>query len=221
VEELIQRGLAEPYLLLGWSFGGLVAHEMAVQLRRLGKDMPLLTLLDTHPYSPLRDVADGNVHPRDDEQEALCDLLRFARCDAGGLLPGTIERGAVLDFVRRESPLLAGLHPDVLSAVVDVIINNRRLMFGRTPGLYHGNLLFISASTEDQRSSVEGRWHAFVAGDVEAHTVPAGHDDMLEIPVSAEIVAMLHRKAAELGIPLPHRPASNFSLNAEIDRRRR
>ena len=36
-----------PYQLGGWSFGGLVAYEMAQQLRAAGADVALLALLDT------------------------------------------------------------------------------------------------------------------------------------------------------------------------------
>ncbi|SDJ42953.1 amino acid adenylation domain-containing protein [Lentzea albidocapillata subsp. violacea] len=38
-----------PYHLLGWSFGGVVAHEMAVLLQEQGAEVALLTLLDAYP----------------------------------------------------------------------------------------------------------------------------------------------------------------------------
>ncbi|HWM06545.1 MAG TPA: amino acid adenylation domain-containing protein [Actinophytocola sp.] len=41
---------AGPYHLLGTSFGGLVAHEMAVQLTELGHPVALLALLDAYPF---------------------------------------------------------------------------------------------------------------------------------------------------------------------------
>jgi thioesterase domain-containing protein len=39
-----------PYHLLGASFGGLVAHEMAVRLQDLGQPVALLALLDSYPF---------------------------------------------------------------------------------------------------------------------------------------------------------------------------
>ena len=45
-----------PYHLLGWSFGGLVAHAIAARLRRSGETVELLALLDTgapQPGAPL------------------------------------------------------------------------------------------------------------------------------------------------------------------------
>ncbi|HLM56810.1 MAG TPA: amino acid adenylation domain-containing protein [Pyrinomonadaceae bacterium] len=43
-----------PYLLGGWSFGGLVAFEMARQLREQGQDVPLLVVVDAGAPSFLR-----------------------------------------------------------------------------------------------------------------------------------------------------------------------
>jgi thioesterase domain-containing protein len=37
-----------PYHLLGWSFGGVVAHAMAVQLRDAGEQVATVALLDSH-----------------------------------------------------------------------------------------------------------------------------------------------------------------------------
>jgi pimeloyl-ACP methyl ester carboxylesterase len=39
-----------PYLLIGYSFGGLVAHQMAQRLSARGEHIALLALLDTFPH---------------------------------------------------------------------------------------------------------------------------------------------------------------------------
>jgi amino acid adenylation domain-containing protein len=48
-----------PYLLGGWSFGGLVAAEMAQALRHAGEEVALLALLDSHAQS------DPNADPNE------------------------------------------------------------------------------------------------------------------------------------------------------------
>jgi thioesterase domain-containing protein len=45
-----------PYHLLGWSFGGLVAHEMAVRLRAEGQDVASLVVLDAAPLAEHHDL---------------------------------------------------------------------------------------------------------------------------------------------------------------------
>ncbi|MFC7546918.1 amino acid adenylation domain-containing protein [Plantactinospora sp. GCM10030261] len=51
------RGIVRggPVHLLGWSFGGLVAHEMAVRSRDAGADPGLLVLLDAYPATGARE----------------------------------------------------------------------------------------------------------------------------------------------------------------------
>jgi thioesterase domain-containing protein len=60
-----------PFYLLGWSFGGTVAHEMAVQLQDMGERVIGPILLDAYPR--LR-KGDDQV-PRNEEAE-IADMLR-------------------------------------------------------------------------------------------------------------------------------------------------
>lgn len=69
------RGVAAhgPYLLGGWSFGGLVAFEMAQQLIQQGEQVSLLALIDTRPP-----VISGQLATGDDATR----LAQFARDEA-------------------------------------------------------------------------------------------------------------------------------------------
>lgn len=49
-KELLKIRSQGPYLLGGWSFGGVVAFEMAVELKKLGKHVDLVILIDS--YAP-------------------------------------------------------------------------------------------------------------------------------------------------------------------------
>src|SRR5205807_3771347 len=48
-----------PYNLIGWSFGGLVAHAIATRLRSTGQKVSILALLDSYPL-PASSLACGN-----------------------------------------------------------------------------------------------------------------------------------------------------------------
>ncbi len=56
IEEMRSVRPHGPYLLGGYSFGGIVAYEMAQQLHDAGEEVPLLALFDT--YDPLEYAAD-------------------------------------------------------------------------------------------------------------------------------------------------------------------
>ena len=49
VEVLRARQLSGPYLLCGYSFGGILAFEMARRLRAVGEDVPVLAVIDVGP----------------------------------------------------------------------------------------------------------------------------------------------------------------------------
>lgn len=64
-----------PYLLLGWSFGGLVADEIASQLQSQGECETLVALLDSYP-------SDQQSSPHiPDDSELLADLLKEVDID--------------------------------------------------------------------------------------------------------------------------------------------
>jgi len=50
IEEMRAVAPNGPYLLAGYSFGGLVAFEMARQLVEAGKEVAMLAMLDTFPH---------------------------------------------------------------------------------------------------------------------------------------------------------------------------
>ncbi|MEU5051464.1 amino acid adenylation domain-containing protein [Streptomyces sp. NPDC021096] len=62
-----------PYHLVGWSVGGLIAHEMAVRLRAAGAEVALLAVLDAYPLV-------GTVVPAPDRAE----VAEAVRGQAGG-----------------------------------------------------------------------------------------------------------------------------------------
>ncbi len=86
-----------PYRLLGWSFGGLVAYEMASQLKRSSETIALLTLLDTpRPWSAqsarmtereiIAALANQMLGPKDagdDEREKIRSLAQLVEAARG------------------------------------------------------------------------------------------------------------------------------------------
>ena len=57
--DMIQEVCAHyPYILIGYSFGGLVAFEMAQRLAERGKEVALLALVDAYPHPHFLPIAD-------------------------------------------------------------------------------------------------------------------------------------------------------------------
>ena len=60
--EILKRHQPEgPYILGGWCYGGMIAHEMACQLQNAGEDVKYLFMLDSHAITDetLRNMANN------------------------------------------------------------------------------------------------------------------------------------------------------------------
>ncbi|MDS0140758.1 thioesterase domain-containing protein, partial [Amycolatopsis sp. 505] len=89
-----------PYHLLGWSFGGLLAHEIAVQLQEAGEQVETRCVLDSFPVE-----ADGQAPPT--RHELLVSVLEHLGYDADE--DAELSPAAVFDVLRRGGSRLAGI----------------------------------------------------------------------------------------------------------------
>ncbi|MYQ97792.1 alpha/beta fold hydrolase, partial [Streptomyces sp. SID6139] len=108
VEELAAAHLAAlrqvrpegPYHLAGWSFGGLLAYEMAHQLRAAGERVGTLTMLDT-AYPRAVDVPDDDV--------SLLEWFHDDLARSSGTDPGPDARAALRAELRAAAGTTARL----------------------------------------------------------------------------------------------------------------
>ncbi|MFD0404903.1 amino acid adenylation domain-containing protein [Kitasatospora sp. NPDC127116] len=193
VEEQAQRYLRElrsvlpdgPYLLAGWSFGGLVAFEMARLLEEQGNPPGFLGIIDVGaPASATGadDGADGDLHELD-EQAALSLLLHDA--DGRERLPERVRT----EQLRRMARVFT-----TNGAAARRYRSAARL---RTP--IH---LFTSAETHPELGApvvVPARWQDRTRGALSVVEVPGNHHDMLSPPHVAPFADALSAVLEELG----------------------
>ncbi|QOV35584.1 amino acid adenylation domain-containing protein [Streptomyces ferrugineus] len=176
-----------PYLLLGRSFGGPFAHELAVRLRAAGEEVALVAVLDAMPKPP--EVARVPLDPAVVEQVALGNLLRNALpgVPAG---PGPLDRAEVIARVHAHSALLADLDEPRLGALLGAMERYIEMARAWQPSPYDGRVTLFSAtraseaSTEDKRTA----WRACAAG-VDVHELDCEHSDVLTPGPVGEIAA--------------------------------
>ncbi|MFC8198280.1 amino acid adenylation domain-containing protein [Streptomyces sp. NPDC057298] len=116
IEQIFSYQKEGPYHLVGWSFGGIVAHAMAAELQRRGHDIALLGMLDSAPSG----------HFAGNEDLELAQVR--------GLLGDHIGDLADSD----EKRLL-----DIASAVV---VNNVDMLKRFEQPVYEGDALFFNAT---------------------------------------------------------------------------
>jgi surfactin family lipopeptide synthetase A len=164
-----------PYLLAGYSFGGLVAFEMAQQLIAQGQMPPLVILFDT--FCP----------PAYDTFAEKCSaLFKAFRIPADGP-PGYVSRKAkmvVRGLQRRVSEMKV---PEALRQVRRTCQEAAKAYALR---VYPGRIVLFR-STERPLTHFHDHhagWKAVAAGGLELHEISGDHDDVLLEP-QVQVVA--------------------------------
>nr|WP_282698246.1 non-ribosomal peptide synthetase [Streptomyces sp. CC208A] len=167
-----------PYRLLGWSFGGLVAHTMAVRLRQAGQSVELLALMDVHQTGP------GSVRVLPPEQSAPQPAADVAEA---------------MDRIRREDPVLAGFSTAELRAVLRASKTHARLMARHVPGRADTDILFFTARRPGEpEGALAATWIPFSEGIIENHTLEHGHLHLAEPEPLAIIGNIVSEKLSAL-----------------------
>ncbi|MFF1413400.1 amino acid adenylation domain-containing protein [Streptomyces sp. NPDC058289] len=168
LEEMVEDYLKEiravqpsgPYSLLGWSFGGIVAHSLAVRLQEEGEEVALLALMDS--YLP----TDGW------ESERLS-------YDSPEVL-GAITESIGHDPTSPTSPL-AGLGAEGLSALVGVFVDIANLSDRISAGKFLGDILFFAATADKPGSDLTPDvWSPHTTGRIDVHDIDCVHGAMTQ-----------------------------------------
>jgi thioesterase domain-containing protein/acyl carrier protein len=200
-----------PYLLGGWSFGGLVAFEMARQLAAAGEAVPLVALLDTVAPS-----AAGEIEAME-ESAVLADLAREQAIKEGKVIGLTAAELQPLDPEARVLRTLEVLREagvagaDVDAGWVRRLLTGhqvrRRALGAYRPGPYSGRLaLFRPAESIADVSlpvnlSDPSGWRDYTTEPLAVHVVPGYHATMV-LGANAASVADHLRAAADEALSL-------------------
>ncbi|MGW1818011.1 thioesterase domain-containing protein [Streptomyces sp. NPDC002125] len=163
-----------PYHLLGWSFGGCLAHEVAVCLREGGGEVALLADLDSYPRGAEEEVGD--------DQTLLGWVIELVGQDASRFAGRELTPDDVVAALREGGSPMAALGEEKVLAMLETMRNNGRLMSRFTPRGFTGRMQLFVASANLSESEVAERaalWEPHVEGPVVVHQVPCGHDYMM------------------------------------------
>jgi thioesterase domain-containing protein len=164
-----------PYHLLGFSFGGIPVHEVAVQLRAAGQEVGALVLMDAFP-----DKAGKRRREPDEPSEAGAE----APPPPPELTPaGQLER--ITAQLREEfGDVLGGVSEEELAVLARVIRNNGELGGTHQPGTYDGDVLVLTAGVrkDDKKDAPQlggHLWQPYVTGEIAEVELPCRHADMM------------------------------------------
>ena len=173
-----------PYLIGGWSMGGVVAFEMAQQLHAQGQRVAFLALLDGRIPNPEEDFED-----EDFEETLLADFIRYfglsldprkslARLPKDELLARVLEQAKTAGLVPQDVEA-SQARPFIELCKADFRATRNYLMHR-----YPGRVTLFKAAQELAEPSSDPTlgWSKWAAGGVEVHVVPGNHASMVYKP---------------------------------------
>jgi amino acid adenylation domain-containing protein len=185
-----------PYCLLGWSFGGLVAHAIATEFQQRGEQVAFLAILDGYPAPA--GIAHENV-PAFDEQDMLIAMLNAHHYDTKSLGAGPLSFAKVREILCHQGSALASLDECHFAAVVEIMAHNRQLKMSFTPGQFHGDLLLFTATVDQPEDKpAPDVWRPYIDGKIETHAVVTRHEHMTQPRPLSQIGPVLAIKLEEI-----------------------
>ncbi|WP_280469686.1 non-ribosomal peptide synthetase, partial [Nocardia brasiliensis] len=159
IDQILALQHEGPYYLLGWSYGGIVAHALACELTRRGSEVGFLGIMDSKP--PVASDDDPDIS----EEQAMAGIREWAADRFGEQL---------------ESPVIQRL----VAQATKVLINNSTLLDGFTSPCFDGDLTVFAAAideagnrTADAATEFERAWRPHVSGRIEVREVDCAHGD--------------------------------------------
>jgi thioesterase domain-containing protein len=178
-----------PYALLGWSFGGTVAHSMAVKLAEQGERVELLAMMDVRPM-PVQTVRVPLTEG--EKRETLFDMV-----DDQDNAPFDVP--AAIAELRRRDPVLAGFSDAEMRGVITATIDQAEILPLYAPVPVRTELLFFSARQPlDPGDGLAMEWAPFIDGPVVNHGIDSTHFKMAEEEPMAHIGRILSERLLAL-----------------------
>ncbi|HEY0601403.1 MAG TPA: amino acid adenylation domain-containing protein [Herpetosiphonaceae bacterium] len=195
IRELQPEG---PYMLGGWSIGGVVAFEMAQQLRRENQEVALLALMDSElPPSELQ-------KPDADTSQLLSDANLMMMMVRRKNLPMTPEEfkqlspeeqmRVAVETAKRTNIIPPDAGPEQVQRFMQVLKGNFKALLQYKAGVYADRLTYLMTEIiyeegidviipegVDINDPARG-WSKHAAQPVDVYTVPGDHTTMLSEP---------------------------------------
>lgn len=186
-----------PYRLLGWSFGGNLAHEVAAQLQQSGEEVEFLALLDSYPWEKA-----GTFDITDESVVAAVFMASQKLMPIPTDRP--VTRADLLEAYQANGSPLGGLDEESIGAMLAVFRTVVRLRETSTPSRYDGDFTFFTAlEGRNEWTPTVDDWRAFVDGHIDERGVAATHDQMTQTeglatvgPVLASLLQDLRTESA-------------------------
>lgn len=191
--EQLRATQASPYLLAGWSFGGVLAFEVARQLTQAGESVEFLGLIDAHPtMDPITGVAPRDTPYLADLEQLLAEIDRCHT--AGEAAPDVAELATEGTWIQLMGAAPArAVSAEHLRAPLTLARDNLAALQAYQPGPYTGDVEFFRSESLDARGrhAMLTQLRDLVDGTVRVHDLPGDHLTILRASNATALAAAL------------------------------
>ncbi|MBU3670144.1 MAG: hypothetical protein FGM17_05420 [Polynucleobacter sp.] len=187
---------AGPYRILGWSFGGAVGQEMAVQLEAQGNVVETIFMLDSAAKVRKNEVSESiNIDPNSFIDKLLPAIAKDCEVDLNALLHSNHDKLKILRDLMVKSGLLPhGIATETAERVMLQIAMSPARLGNHVIQKCKAPIIFFRA-TEDANleNSNFYDWTEFTSGGVTNFEIQCRHSQMTT-PTTSELIAPIIEK---------------------------
>ncbi len=159
-----------PYHLLGWSFGGLIAHAVAAELDRADAEVGVVALLD----ADTADI-DGDTIER---LSAGAFINAFGAAFGVHDVPADATAEQAADLIRERMGGISLVDAHTIERMAASYNASARTRTGYRRPVFHGDVLYFHATVDTSDTFGPDGWRPYVTGEISNYDVEVAHDDM-------------------------------------------
>ncbi|WP_330255505.1 amino acid adenylation domain-containing protein [Nocardia sp. NBC_00565] len=191
IEEFADRYIREicavqptgPYHLLGWSFGGLIAHAIAAKLKDAGETVGVLALLDTDTT----DTGGDSI----EQLTAGAFVNTFGPIFGINDVPAMASAQETADLIRARLGGVSLIDAGTIERMARSYNAGTQSRTGYQRPVFDGDMVYFSATVDTSDIFGPVGWQPYVTGDIINHDVEVTHDELTAprvLPIIARVL---------------------------------
>ncbi|MTK33856.1 amino acid adenylation domain-containing protein [Nocardia seriolae] len=172
-----------PYHLLGWSFGGLIAHAVAAQFEAHGDEVATLALLDADST----DIDGGSI----DKLTAGSFVATFGSVFGITDIPADTSAEQAAELIGERMGGVSLVDAQTLERMAASYNASADTRTGYQRPVFHGDALYFSATVHTSDIFGPEGWRPWITGTISNHDIDVSHEELTAPHALAAIARIL------------------------------
>ncbi|MBF6132698.1 non-ribosomal peptide synthetase [Nocardia otitidiscaviarum] len=172
-----------PYHLLGWSFGGLIAHAVATRLQQEGAELGVLALLD----ADTADIDGDSI----EKLSAGAFIATFGHVFGLTDIPAEASAEQAAELIRDRMGGVSLVDAATLERMAASYNASARTRTGYRRPVFHGDALYFHATVDTSEIFGPDGWRPHITGDITRVDIEVSHDELTTPEALATVARVL------------------------------